>query len=887
MSIKTKSKLLTACSLLAFTQAMNSVQAASPTVTSPSGIPAPSISDAFTTANGSADAGDIISVEIPAAGDNSLISSPAVLFNKTSGNLTVRNSDILSGIIVLTRGLRPTGANPGLVFTIGTLNQPIANGPTVTIVDAYGIFQTINVLSGTLRPEPLQLVSQNLIGGSIFNGTNTFSQFGSPSSLLTISKDARVIFEHGNSPNLKIDGDGTLVIRQNFQLNDTSYDGSTIKNIDVEGFLDINAAITLPNANLTTDSTSTIYVQNATIGGDITHNGNTLFVSNSTVNGNVTHNGFRTFIQDSTVQGDIISNGSRFEFYSSTLDGNFTHNNGIAFVNGLIRGNVINNAELRIVPGQNVLNVTGNFTQAPSGIMSITVDDTMADFLHVTGSANIMGEIRIGDVSSAPIAIGKEYRVISAAGGLTNTANIISNPNLPLLLFYTETRGNDLFIITGVQTLQEDSSFTGKTSGNFFQDILGNAAAGSELANAFQNLVRMSLDEAQDFIKQLGPGQNNNRFFSIQNNFSALLGQIRDHLIDLGTLEGDGFVNSLLFQPNARHHAVVLRRTGLDFHNKAMRSDKKTMVLLEDALKHAPTVAQRPQIFSYNGVSSVWGQLFAGHREKKAKQLFNGYSNTSGGIVMGADVKLNPNLVVGGALSYQHASITLDNNRGDSAVRSADVSLYAAMNALTLPLNSTLYLNCAATVGASHHDATRTVSVGVPGQTPVTFDAKSKHLSLDTNIAGEAGLIFKTPYVSIKPYVASDVTLVRESKYTEKNAGAFNLQVDGRSAAVVDAEVGGEVWKKFTSGTYTIIPSARAGFARKRLLRGKRMRATLVNQSGRFQALGEALRQGYARPAANLKVTNNEGISMSTYYKGEFGQRYKSHEGGIKVSKAF
>jgi hypothetical protein len=106
-------------------------------------------------------------------------------------------------------------------------------------------------------------------------------------------------------------------------------------------------------------------------------------------------------------------------------------------------GGVTNGAGLGTGAGQHVIHVGGDYHQGSAATLALafggTAQGSTYDYLAVTGHATLNGTLSVNGASGFAPAVGQQFTVVQAAGGLSGTFSGLTSPALKLALSYDAT----------------------------------------------------------------------------------------------------------------------------------------------------------------------------------------------------------------------------------------------------------------------------------------------------------------------------------------------------------------------------------------------------------------------------------------------------------------
>ena len=828
---------------------------------------------------------------IVSGGTVNVANAASITGNVTNAGTVDIDTDI-GGTFTSTGGTADIAGNvTGLVTnTLGatTITGNLANGAqvdggTLTVTgNINGADLTVNGGTATVTGDIAQNVLNN--AGGIFNFTagtltglatnaGTFTSTGALDGGLT-NNNGTANINSGSVADVTVTG-GTVNVASAASITGNVSNAGTLDiDTDIQGTFTSTGGMATIDGNVTGLVTNTLGV--TTITGNLAAGaqvgGGTLNVTGDINGADLTVNGGTATVIGTVAQNAVVGTNGTFN------------------LTGTVTGNLTNSGIFSLANGIGTANVGNNFTQTSSGRFNVEIaNPNQEDQLIVNGNVTIDGVIQVTNIGPASINDGQEFDLLTTNGtitdnGVTVTSNLLDD-NTPLT-FTLLVDSKNIKIVTGILTMPG-------ATGNI-QSLLGAAPEGTPLNNAFQNLIRLPIGNApgqtNDFVAQLTPSQNANKGQSQQNSFGALVDTIRDNLINVFTSNGES--NGALNSPSEAFTTAAqttniadTAKNRLAFNDRQIKGQLSNMVELKSIVENVSPMGNTTQSVIQAGQLNIWSQLYYGARFKGREGIYSGFKSHTGGIVAGAGYKLSPNTLVGGALSYQSSRMNVKLGRGKSDINGGSFTAYGSRVNLPSVLGGKLYTNGSVTAGLTRYDEDRVVSTSTSFATPTTFTAKNKHTSYDGVINAEIGSIHDATVMRIKPYGIAGVTYIHEKGYTEKNAGGLNLVVRSKNTALLNTELGTEIWRKIETLNTTITPSFRLGWAYKKLLTSSKFSSSFQGQSGNFKTVGQSLSDHFVKPSAKIDIAVTQSINATGYVKSEFGRKYHAAEGGLKISK--
>jgi len=486
-----------------------------------------------------------------------------------AGDATLNNSGSLNDVTVQSGATfdNLAGATTGAVENSGTTTN---EGSIASLSNLAGIFSNLSEIIGNVTSSGGTLENTGTIGGNfdLLSGDFTQDAGGSILGQTTISGNTTLTNE-GSLAGVTNLANGNLINRLGGNIGVVTNSGITTNAGTIAGFQ--NNGGSLDNAgNISGDLVSAIGSINNTgsIGGDVDLIGGTL-ANSGTISGLVNNRENATFTSTGTVEGGLINSGTAN--IEGVLNGNVDNNEGASFrligitqANGIFtnRGTldtggwqisglqVFNNAGVINVNGiadigteqfnslagnnvnlgdgvaDDVLNISGNFSQA--GTLTFDIDSVTqtADRINVGGVATVGGPV---DVNLLQGGVVSETIFLTAQGGIIDNGvsiGTITGLNNPLAeTSLTLVNANELAFKIAINTkkggfnrnqtdLQDHVNKGG--SNNILNEILAIASA-EDTADAldrfggeiFLNQELATLHSADNFTDDLASCETN------------------------------------------------------------------------------------------------------------------------------------------------------------------------------------------------------------------------------------------------------------------------------------------------------------------------------------------------------------------------------------------
>lgn len=422
--------------------------------------------------------------------------------------------------------------------------------------------------------------------------------------------------------------------------------------------------------------------------------------------------------------------------------------------------------------------ITGNYTQAASGALGVTITNGASGALTVTGTATVQGgadavAAHVPTTDQIGALIGQNITVLSAGTlVVTNPSALTASSDNVALAFNLAEIGNSL-VLTG-----EEPSFS------------------QALANAIAEV-----DEIFSGANALYPPNANDR--DAQRFLAYVLaglateghGQFTQSLVT--ALESLANSNELVFLEKQLVPNIVTS-TNLNF----LAASGSFNTGAGNILNHVASLrTQDTGLAAGDEVGrgiEAWVQPFGSFLNQDAKQGFDGYSMSNYGATLGGDTLVTPNLRLGAALTLSNTNVTFGGfTTGSTAsIFSAQLGVYGVYYVQNLFFDGLL------TFGYNHYDSRTPFVAALAG----TRDSDFGGTQFGAKIG--AGYDFTLPnHLLITPYVSLQQMHVNFNSYTSTGGYPFNFHVGGQSVDTTQTSVGVQFAYPIKLSTGTLTPA--------------------------------------------------------------------------------
>lgn len=268
------------------------------------------------------------------------------------------------------------------------------------------------------------------------------------------------------------------------------------------------------------------------------------------------------------------------------------------------------------------------------------------------------------------------------------------------------------------------------------------------------------------------------------------------------------------------------------------------------------------------GHTAVWGRLLGTRGRLDSQGDAAGLRERTTGAMLGVDVPLKDNVVIGGSLGYGKLRANDSGSAFQGRVRALDARFYADYR------YDGGYLD--ASLGYTRLRQTVNRGIDLPlfaarGHSNDNGNAWSLHLEHGLTLRDRHDIVWQPILPSL------DMTRLPESRFSDKGLGAAGLDVRAKSATDTRLGVGVQVYKVFAWGaTGTWTPHARVLFQHRFNSHENAFLGNLQGYpEGIFQVTGPSEGLNHAVVNVGLSAKRSQHVAFTVDYVGDFASRHR------------
>lgn len=607
---------------------------------------------------------------------------------------------------------------------------------------------------------------------------------------------------------------------------------------DGPGTLTVNNPVTGYTAPLTVSNGSNVILNNGgTLSNSIDLNDSIFTINGGTFNGNITGNAASTlninnaFTAPGVVNVDTlnVNNGATFTPSNAviTLTGLNVNLGGTLLLTNNIGGNVTNAGTITHTANA-VRTITGNFTQAASGIMNVAITDPQQySQFQVNGNTVLNGGVMNVALSSTTVIDGGEvFNIINSTGPLTVNA-LPTVPDSSLFLDFVPAVNGNILQLTANRIPYEDVNTIPELDG---------------VAKGLDGLIKDS-----DYDPVLGMIDR----IQTVSEYEALLGQLAPVGLNGGitTPQLGGAEQILVRLDSLREGDIgVLAKTGYT----------KTGYAAGDMLENQASYG--PIVFGSSVTQSGRGGL-------------PGYKAFTGGFGLLGDVPILQYFRVGLGASYANSSVKQSDNTGNkTSIGSAQGLAYGSA------AYGPLFLDAVLSVGMNNYNGKKNIIA--LGQT-----ATSSYKGFQYGGKVKAGFTIPCYQIELSPMGTVQYMHLNVGSYTEKGAGVLNQSQSAIRTSTVRVGLGGRIADK--SQEEDFFPEIHAFYIVDVKNPNLTITSRFVDGGGSFQSTGVLPPKSGFTVGGSISALVVDNFMVIGGYDLEAKKSYRSHSASLKFKWLF
>jgi uncharacterized protein with beta-barrel porin domain len=549
--------------------------------------------------------------------------------------------------------------------------------------------------------------------------------------------------------------------------------------------------------------------------------------------------------RNNTVQ--VNSAGSNLNVQDGALVGDLS-NYGNLSGSDVITGSVENSGTMNPGNSPGTLTIVGKYTQTATGRHIVEVASASNyDRLAVTGTASLDGTLAPTLYSDFQARGNQIFSgVVTAAGGVTGTFSTIANQQFTPTLSW-QTRYNPASVDLWVQR-----NYTNQGLGlNVNQQAVGaalNSLAG--VTSGDLDTVRHNLDylpnagAVQEALQEISP----QKAAALSNlAFTSASFQMRNQAQRLTDLRFADWAAAL--------EGGVLA----EVNPFGSRQFSGLMLAFNSPSLSGMITQERPSVSATSWNVYLYPSVILCNQQTTANQT--GYTFYMAGFTLGADYRVQDNLLVRLSTGYSYTNADFKGSVGGVQTNTLPLTVYAAF------LEQSFYAYGSLGYTLNLFNQQRGIQFG-----GLKRIADSSTTGNQLNAYGEAGYDLKPNPFIVTPVVSLAYSGLWLNGYGESGAGSLNLDVASQNATSLQTGVGLKVVAPCRVGGATMIPQVYATYQHEFATNSRGLIASLSQGGGTFTFQTDAPSRDFAVVGAKLDLLTRKNLQFSLNYSAEVGR---------------
>jgi len=531
--------------------------------------------------------------------------------------------------------------------------------------------------------------------------------------------------------------------------------------------------------------------------------------------------------------------------------------------------------------GTNTITNAGDITKAGAGTKAIQLDGGTTTITN-QGAGKITGGLTLKNNSTAALDVGANELVIT-----DGTYN--QGPGTTLKLTASSADSFGKVTTTSGTTLVDTASEVDVTIGGYIPNnaTLSNVVSGTGSIIIDVPATITSSSPIFTFAGSKGTGdhlsltatrvKSYNSFASGANAKAA--GTVLNSLATNGTATGDitavlGALDSLTSADQIDH---ALNDLTPDVNNSSPQVSYETQgKFINTAVDHINGVFEGS--FASTGVldPAVWARVFDSYLHQDPRGTSNGYNANVWGIIGGYDTQVRNDLAFGVSVGYARDEVRTKDFSSQSGIDSYQLGLYGSFK------RKSYYIDGVYSFAYNRYDSSRKISFAGLDRTPV-----SKYGGQQYSLYLEGGRSFEHKKFEITPLLSMQYARLNIDGYTEKNADAANLTVDGQGYNLLQSGLGGKIAYTIQKKNFSIIPDLHFKWLYNLVNDKQQATSTFTGGGASFAASGFNPPRSSYNFGTKWTLLAKYNTSFSLNYDYEVKPDFYSHSGFINIRHEF
>jgi uncharacterized protein with beta-barrel porin domain len=276
---------------------------------------------------------------------------------------------------------------------------------------------------------------------------------------------------------------------------------------------------------------------------------------------------------------------------------------------------------------------------------------------------------------------------------------------------------------------------------------------------------------------------------------------------------------------------------------------------------------------------TAWSQAFGTQAHQDPRGTSNGYNLSDAGGTVGIEDALSDSYRMGIAVGDAYSWVRSKDDSGNTGINATEFSLYGGFK----PQDNGFYLDYSLLYGYNDYSSSRDVNVG-PTDNRV---AKANYSGDLYGSTIEAGYGFNISKVVVTPDFSIDYDHLHVAKYSENDANALDLNVEGQEYDRLRLAPGFKIDLPMDSSLGTLTPEFHAKYLDDVISDQEQILASFAGGGTAFSTEGFKPAKEGADVGVSITLATHKNVTISLQYDFEIRADYYSNTGLLNVAYKF
>jgi outer membrane autotransporter protein len=264
-----------------------------------------------------------------------------------------------------------------------------------------------------------------------------------------------------------------------------------------------------------------------------------------------------------------------------------------------------------------------------------------------------------------------------------------------------------------------------------------------------------------------------------------------------------------------------------------------------------------------SGMNDRWGFFIKGDAvmgNQKDTSDYLGYNFTTAGITLGSDYRFTKNFIAGVMVGMSSSQGNIDNNGSKVKIDNYSLGAYGTY------YQKEFFIDGQVSYGIANYDNTRRIIF--PG---LDRTALSRPSGNQLNAYGGIGHDFKMKQWMITPALSLQYIKLGIDSYTERRAGAINLDMDKQNIESIQGNIGAKLSYAWQTNKMLVMPNLRASYGYEFARNSQSVTGQLAQGSSSFSVETASPNRNFLSLGTGITVITKNALSLYMSYGAQIG----------------